>query len=302
LTVKVTVGLCLKNSRHTVETALYSIAKQDYPHEALKLVVVDEEESGKVPACITNFTKNTDIQTILFLTQNKGLGAARQMVIDNAEGDYVVWVDDDFVLEKDFITQHVAFMEQNPQIGAALAEETTAETRPVIIFEGYLRIIGKLNQKTTVMGGFEIFRLKAIKQAGGFDVNIKGAAEDRDISIRIKNLGWQFSINRSAQYYRKYPPTTYAALWRKHFWYGYGSHFLFHKYPSQKSRWELFFPSAFWIGFRDSLKVYKVIPERKVFFLGPYYLFRSAASFLGFFRADLDKYGHTSTTKTHINK
>ena len=41
-------------------------------------------------------------------------------------------------------------------------------------------------------GGFQVFRLEAIRQVGGYNVNIKGAAEDGDISIRIKNAGGCF--------------------------------------------------------------------------------------------------------------
>jgi glycosyltransferase involved in cell wall biosynthesis len=289
---KVTVGLCLKNAGATVKAALDSISKQDYPHELQKLIIVDEEEKGIIPQCIKNFTKNTDIETMLFLVQNKGLGAARQIVIDNAEGDYIIWVDDDFVLEKDFITQHVNFMEQNPNVGAALAEETSNGTNTITILEEYLRQLGKINAQSGVLGGFEIFRLNAVNQVGGFDTRIKGAAEDRDISIRIKTAGWLLAQNASARYYRKCPPTTLVALWKKHFWYGYGTHFLFHKYKNQKSRWELFLPAAFWIGLRDSMKIYKINHEWRVFLLAPYYSFRSMASFLGFFRANFDKYGH----------
>jgi len=290
--INVTIGLCLKDAGAIVEVALDSISKQDYPHKNLKLVIVDEEKDGTIPPILIDFSKKTDIKTNLFLVQNRGLGAARQTVIDNAEGDYIVWVDDDFVLHKDFIRKHVEFMDQNPHVGAALAKENTVKITIVTVLEGYLRVLGGTNFQTAALGGFEIFRLKAVKQVGGFDTRIKGAAEDRDISIRIKNAGWVLATNRLAQYYRKYPPITLAALWRKHFWYGYGTHFLFHKYKSQKARWELFLPAAFWIGFRDSLKIYKIKCERQVFLLAPYYAFRSMASFLGFFQANLDRYGH----------
>ncbi len=289
---KVTVGLCVKNSGPIVKTALDSISKQDYPHESLKLVIVDEEKNGNIPPILTHFSKKIDIETKLFLVQNKGLGAARQIVIDNAEGDYVVWVDDDFILEKDFVRRHVEFMDQNPQVGAALAKENAIRTTIVTILEGYLQLIGNVNFQTDALGGFEIFRLKAIKQVDGFDTRIKGAAEDRDISIRIKNAGWHLAVNTAAQYYRKYPPTNMVALWRKHFWYGYGQHFLFHKYRNQRLRWELFFPSAFWIGIRDSLKVYRLTHERQAFFLALHYFYRNSASFFGFFCANIDGYGH----------
>lgn len=294
MTEKVTVGLCLKHSGKIVQTALDSISKQDYPHEAIKLIIVDEDENGSSKNCLTFFARNTDIKTTIFFVENKGLGASRQMVIDNAIGDYVVWVDDDFVLNTDFISQHVAFMERNPLIGAARAEELRLSAKTsVSLFETYLQILNKGNSSVTAnMGGLEIFRLEAIKKVGGFDLKIKGAAEDRDISIRLINAGWQLSRNNKAKYHRKYPPATWNALWRKQFWYGYGNHFLYHKYQNRAFRWEFFFPIAFYIGFRDSLKIYKINHEKKVFFLGSYYLFRNFANFIGFFRADLDGYGH----------
>ncbi len=76
------------------------------------------------------------------------------------------------------------------------------------------------------------FRLNAINQVGGFDTGIKGAGEDHDISIRLKNIGWKFAVNDEAKYHRKYRPDTFGAVWRKNFWYGSGRHFLYHKYKN----------------------------------------------------------------------
>jgi glycosyltransferase involved in cell wall biosynthesis len=300
---KVTVGLCLKNSGEIVQTALDSILKQDYPHEALKLVIVAEDESESELSFLTTFARNTDIETKVFSVHDRGLGASRQIVVDNAVGDYIVWVDDDFVLKNDFVSQHVEFMERDFQVGAARANETPVNTpTSFYLFEAYLRILAKFNSAVEPMNAFEIFRLKAIKHVGGYDVNIKGAAEDCDISIRLRNKGWRLSRNNSSEYYRKYPPTTWKALWRKQFWYGYGNHFLYHKYKSLALRLELFFPSAFLIGFRDSLKIYKINHEKKVFFLGLYYFFKNFANFMGFFYADLKGYGHLTTESVDVKK
>jgi glycosyltransferase involved in cell wall biosynthesis len=289
---KVTVGLCIKNSGKKVETALDSISRQDYPHEALKVVIVAEDEKGDALPYLTAFIKTTDVKTQLFFVENKGLGASRQIVIDNADGKYVVWVDDDFVLKKDFITNHVEFMEKRPLLAAALASEKQIRTNFLSLFEVYLITLGKLDRVATPMGGFEIYRLKAVNEVGGFDSNIRGASEDRDIAIRLKNFGWELAVNKTAEYHRKYRPTTWKTLWRKHFWYGYGEHFIYHKYKNQTVRWELFFPVAFWTGVKLSLKLYKAINEKTVFLLALFYFFINAAVFAGFFRADIDGYGH----------
>ena len=289
---KVTVGLCIKHSGKRVLTALDSISRQNYPHKAMKIVIVDEDEPNGVPPTLKNFFKKTDIKTSIVLVKNKGLGASRQIAIDNAEGDYIVWVDDDFVLKDDFVTKHVEFMEKNPLLAAATANETPIRTTFLSLFEVYLITLSKMNTETVPLGGFEIFRLKAINQIGGFDLKIRGASEDQDISIRLKNAGWKLAVNNAAEYYRRYRPATWKALWSKNFWYGYGRHFLYHKHKNQASRWELFFPVAFWTGFKQSLKLYKINHEKKVFLLAPFYFFMNAAGFVGFFCADLDGYGH----------
>jgi hypothetical protein len=40
MSIKVTVGICYKDSGKIVETALGSVAKQDFPHKLMKLVIV----------------------------------------------------------------------------------------------------------------------------------------------------------------------------------------------------------------------------------------------------------------------
>jgi GT2 family glycosyltransferase len=297
MSVKVTIGLCIKHSGKRVETALDSITRQDYPHAAIKLVIVDEDEQNGIPEILSKFAKETDIETSIILVRNKGLGASRQIAVDNADGNYIVWVDDDFVLKTDFVSKHVDFMEKHPAFAAALAKETPIKTSFLSIFEYYLVYLGNLHPESTPLGGFEIFRLNAVKQVGGFDPEIRGASEDQDLVIRLKNAGWAVSANPSAKYYRKFRPETWKAVWRKNFWYGYGRHFVYHKHKGETVRWELFFPLGFWTGLRSALTLYKVLPEKKVFLLAPFCMFINAAGFVGFFWADLEGYGHRQKTR-----
>jgi glycosyltransferase involved in cell wall biosynthesis len=119
MNTRVTIGLCVKNAAKNVKTALNSISIQDYPHQFLKIVIVVDGSSDNTLSLASEFAQKTDIPTIVTFNDDKGLGAARQVVVDNAEGDYIVWVDDDFVLMRDFIRNQVDFMEKNPKVGAA---------------------------------------------------------------------------------------------------------------------------------------------------------------------------------------
>jgi GT2 family glycosyltransferase len=290
--VNVTVGLCLKNADETVKTAFDSISRQDYPHEELKLVIVDEEDTNKIPSHISTFIRQIDIKTDLFLVQNKGLGAARQIVVDNAEGNYIVWVDDDFILKYDFISEQVKFMDKNPTVGAARARELVNRTTLLTTLDAYLRILSSSEIRGTPIGDCLIFRVRAIRQVGGFDIKIRGATEDLDITQRMTQAGWSLAVNNSAVLQKKNGPKTWSTLWRKHYWYGYGAHFFLHKYKEHKKRLNLFPLFALCIGIRDSIRVFQLNHEKKAFILGLYYFYRNTASCLGYINAHFDGYGH----------
>ena len=295
MTVKVTIGLCIKSFKKTVKTAIDSVAIQDYPHEDMTLLIVSEESQEKTSNDLGNLIREIDIKTLIFSSHGRGLGASRQIVVDNAEGEYIVWVDDDFVLKSDFIRKNVEFMEKNLRVGAALAKEIKTRKTLVATFESYNLLYGSLRAVTIPLGDFQVFRLKALNQVGRFDTSIKGAGEDIDISRRIRDFGWELSTNNSSEYCRKHPPETWKTLWRKRVWYGYGNHFLSHKYPNKTLQWDFNPFFAIGVGLRNSITIYPANHEKKVFLFPLYSFFTSAASFLGFFQAHLDGYGHVSS-------
>jgi len=296
MNIKVTMGLCVKNGAKVVKTAFDSISIQDYPHEFLKLVIVDDGSSDNTLSLAMKFAQETDIKTFVTSSKGKGLGATRQIAVDNAEGDYIVWVDDDLALWKDFIRNQVEFMEKNPNVGAARGISfQVAPQAPIITIAEYgsLLLSHSQNPKTIGTGG-AIFRLKALESVGEFDIRIKGAGEDQDISTRLRESGWALSTNNSARVDQKYPPATPKALWKRHFWYGYGNHFLFHKYNDQRLLMEHFPPFALWGGLKMSYLIYRVTNMKKVFVFAILHSFSMIAQCIGFIRAHLDGYGHAN--------
>ena len=295
MNTKVTIGLCVKNGAKLVKIAFDSISIQDYPHKLMKLVIVDNDSSDNTLSLAMEFAKKTDIKTLV--TSSKGgLGATRQIAVDNAEGDYIVWVDDDLVLSKDFVKNQVKFMEENPNLGAAKGVRIHV-SNPTTIFsiDTYSSLLASRIQNPKIIGtGGAIFRLKALKSVGGFDVRIKGAGEDIDVSRRIRESGWTLAFNHSAKDYKKDPPATLKALWKKNRWYGYSRHFLFHKYKEQQSLINYFPPYALLSGVKMSCSIYRFTSIKKVFLFTFTYSFSMTANYIGFIRAHLDGYGHSN--------
>lgn len=291
-TPHVTVAVCVKNAETSIKKAIESILNQDYPAEFMDLIVVDGHSKDKTIPIIKKAVSKGNIKTKIFY-ENKGLGHARQIAVENASGDYTVWVDGDIVLSRNYVRKHVEFMEQNPAIGIA-AGRFSIRTKANLIgtLESIDWVIGDHQKRQTLTSdprriccAGSIYRAKAIKQIGGFDGQIEGAGEDIDLGYRINKAGWSlyFGINASLQHIGK---ETWKSIWDENFWYGYGSHYIFHKHKVSVPT------SSLEEALQRTLAAYRLTRRKSVFLLPILYLFKKAAWLHGFTKAHMDSYGH----------
>ncbi|MCW3984543.1 MAG: glycosyltransferase family 2 protein [Candidatus Bathyarchaeota archaeon] len=290
---KVTLGLCVKNGSRVVKTAFESISIQDYPHNLMKLVIVDNGSTDDTLSLISDFAQKTDIPILITSSKGKGLAATRQIALDYAEGDYILWVDDDLVLNKDYVRNQICFMEKNDKVGAARGFYNNFSNESVLDILDFLFLLQpkKINYIGT---GGSIFRLKALKKVGGFDTKIRGAGEDIDISLRIMKSGWILATNTSARLHNRQLKTL-KVLWKKNLGYGYANHFLYQKHKDLQIILRFFPPFTLLSGTKMAGKVYKLVGMRKVFVIPVINFFIISAQGLGFIRAQMDGYGPSFT-------
>ena len=293
---KVTVGVCVRNCEDFIKEAIDSIIGQDFPHELMELIIVDGYSEDKTLSVLKESLEKTDLRHKIFY-ENEGLGRARQIVVDNAGGDYIVWVDGDMVLSRDFVRKQVEFMERNPEVGIAKGKYgLTPGANWIATLEIYSRAASKMvdfNDKATSrfksMGTSGcIYRVKAIRQVGGFDENIKGYGEDLDAEIRIRAVGWLLFMTDVT--YRDYERhgLTGKDLWLKYLRRGYDIHHFAHKNKSVIDFHKMLPPAAFLGGLFHSVTIYK-LTRRKVAFLLPLQCaLKNTAWCLGFLRSHLD--------------
>jgi len=300
--IQASIGLCVKNSEKIVKEAIDEIVMQNFPKKRMEIIVVDDGGKDNTLSVIMNVLSKTDIRTRVYSTGGRGLGVGRQMVVDNASGKYIIWVDDDMIISKDFVKKEVEFMEQNPHVGVSqgvpiiVARQRKPHHKSVLVALENLSLMPIIlsNKEPKYLGtGGSIFRLDAIRQVGGFDPRIKGAAEDTDLTIRMKKAGWSLA-RVNAEHHHKII-LTLKGLFVRNSWHGYGSHYISHKHRGIYGYfWLQIPPVAFLIGLRRSLKIYK-LTRRKISFLLPFYLlWESLAWCNGFFKGHADGYGHDS--------
>jgi len=135
-----------------------------------------------------------------------------------------------------------------------------------------------------------IYRTEVIKKVGGFDPNIRGAAEDRDLVIRIRAKGWLTSVNEKARFFHE-GKRSVRDFWVEQSWFGYGDHYVYHKNKNEYL-WHKLPIGFFRYGLGMGIKAYR-LTHRKLSFLIPFQsVFGNLSWWCGFMKAHMDGYGH----------
>lgn len=286
---RLTVGLCVKNAEETVGKTIESVINQDFPHEIMELIIVDGCSEDRTLSILMDYLGNINIKNKI-LSENEGLGSARQTVVDNATGTYIVWVDGDMVLPIDFIRKQVEFMESNPSVGIGKGKYGIRDGDNLVAALENIEFLlnfnceGETKSKSLGTSGC-IYRVEAIRQAGGFDENIKGVGEDMDAEYRIKDCGWKFCVTPAVFYEKR--RETWKSLWDEYFWHGYGWRSLLRKNKGMVNLYKLMPPIAIALEFLRVPDAYRLTYRKIVLLLPLHYVFKRIAWFLGFTKSSL---------------
>jgi len=288
-----TIGVCVRNCEATIKEVINSIINQDFPHELMEVIIVDDGSEDRTLSVILGTISATNIQTKVFPIGRKGLGPARNTVVDNSCGNYIIWVDGDMTISKEFVKKQVEFMEKNPNVGIAQAKYGAVASKNLVVYleNVWWLVDDHKNKENTLPGtGGSIYRIKAIRQVGGFDNQFTGAGEDIEAAYRIRAAGWLMS-RTPAEFYEK-RKTTWKALWYEKVWKGYGLHRAFHEHCDMDRIYEMAPPIGFLAGLLRSFAAYKLTGQKRVFLLPLHSFFVKTALCFGFMKSHIDSCGH----------
>jgi glycosyltransferase involved in cell wall biosynthesis len=287
--VKVTLGMCVKNSEDTVEKAIQSVLNQDYPREFTELILVDGNSRDQTVEILEKNLKGQQIQVALFC-ESGGLGLARQIVVNKAAGAYIIWVDSDMILSEDFVTKQVNFMDTHPKAGIGKGKyclrnhpenEQIVATLEDVEFVLSTLHEGLTDSKSLGASGC-IYRIEAIKQVGGFDLNITGAGEDTDAENRIRVAGWE--LYTTSALFCEIRRQSWQSLWNEYFWLGQGGQQVLKKNSKNIDLYKLIPAIALVSEFLRVPSAYRATHRRTVVLLPIHYIFKRSAWVLGFIK------------------
>jgi len=275
----------VRNGEKLLAHAVNSVIEQDFPLEQIQVVFVDDGSEDKTPQIISEYLPKLSVESKFIQGSWKGLGSARQTVVENASGVYIVWVDCDMVLAKDFIRRQVEFMDANVEVGVGKGMYGVNKNEKLVAalenMEFLIDLPGEVASESKSLGtGGSIYRLEAIQQAGGFDRGIKGAGEDTDVEFRIREKGWKLYITNAVFYEKR--RETWRSLWDEYFWRGASWQLLVNKNRKSVNLNKLLPPVALMIEVAKVPEVYRLTRQKKAVLLPLHYLFKRVAWFLGF--------------------
>jgi len=276
----------VRNGENLIADAINSILNQDFPHELMEVIFVDDGSEDRTLPIIESYVPKIDMRVKVFHQEWKGLGYARNLVVNNANGEYIIWVDCDMILSRDFVRKQVEFMDGSLDVGVGKGRYGLYNASSLVAYlENIEAIVEFLNceQKTLskpLGTGGSVYRVEAIRRVGGFDENVKGAGEDVDAEHRIRKAGWLLRITPAEFYEMR--RISWKALWDEYFWHGSSGLVISHRIKPISILYKMFPLAGILTAFLRSCAAYKLVHRKAVFLLPFQWIFKRIAWCLGF--------------------
>jgi len=113
--VIVTVAICTRNRARALERTLRSLAAAAVPPSlSWEVLVVDNSSADETPRVIANASDALPVRAVD--ERQIGLSHARNAAIREARGDYIVWIDDDVLVDAQWLRAYHDAFRARPEI------------------------------------------------------------------------------------------------------------------------------------------------------------------------------------------
>ena len=198
----VTVLIPAYNEENVIVETITSVLFSD--HKDLHIIVVDDGSTDKTGELLdTNFSREPRVRIVHQV--NHGKAAALHLAMSQAHTEILVTIDADTEIEPDAISKLLRHF-SDPKIGAVAGNVKVGNRSRWLTRWQALEYITSQNMEkrafdllnciTVVPGALGAWRKQAIEAAGGITADT--VAEDADLTIAIRRLGWRVSYDEEA--------------------------------------------------------------------------------------------------------
>ena len=262
--MKVSVLIATYNRRDLLDRSLECLFRQDYPKDQYEIIVVDDGSSdgtqkmveGKSPSCGLKYLKHKE---------RKGQSKAKNLGISYAQGEVIIFIDDDVFCPPQFIRQHMRYHKKydnvivdGPAINTDRIDNPFNDKKKRLL--AFLDFFGA----TFITSNTSCKRESLIK-AGGFDEEFgkKFGWQDRELGFRLRKMGVRRKKNRRAYVFhfkQKESLSNFVELFRKERERGMNAVIFYRKHPVKQIRHQARFRYLWY----DRLIPFKKLTDRDI--------------------------------------
>ena len=224
---RVTVVIPTFNRKSVLIKAIRAHLAQSALDQVKEIVIVDDGSTDGTESEIALAARNSAVPIGYRNQPNRGQAAARNVGIEEAKGEIILFMDDDIIPAPNLVAEHLRLHDAYPEHGGAVLGYVTwsPEVRPTP-FMNWLGLDGPLFEYGHFAGKTELdFRsfytcnlsLKTdfLRQAEGFDEEFRGYGyEDIELGYRLQERGLRLRYNPAAVGYH-YKRVTFADACRR---------------------------------------------------------------------------------------
>ena len=214
------------NEERVIEATLRSLLNSDYDN--FEIIVVDDGSQDRTSEVVREHFGEQPLVR-LFTEPNAGKAAALNLGLRHAKGDVIVALDADTqfpgntirMLARRFVDPEIGAVAGNAKVGNRINIVTRWQALEYITSQNMdRRAFASLNCITVVPGSVGAWRRNLIEICGGFSADT--LAEDQDLTLRIRKLGYKIGYEESAIGWTE-APHSLKMLARQRFRWAYGT-------------------------------------------------------------------------------
>jgi glycosyltransferase involved in cell wall biosynthesis len=205
---KVSIVIPTYNRLARLKQVIAAIERQTYPQRDIEVIIVSDGSTDGTDEYLSAIKAPLSLR---FMPQaNAGPAAARNKGIRNAQGDIVLFIDDDVVPNPELVTEHARMHENHPNLvvlGPMLNppdftfspwvawEQAMLEKQYVAMRQGKW----EATARQFYTGNTSLLR-QVLLNSGGFDERFR-RAEDIELAYRLEQQGVEFTFTMAAEAY-----------------------------------------------------------------------------------------------------
>ncbi len=262
--MKVSVVVATYNRKDILDRCLEYLFRQDYPKDQYEIIVVDDGSGdgtqgmveGKNPSSALKYLKHKE---------RKGQSKAKNLGINHAQGEVVIFVDNDVFCPPQFIGEHMRYHEKydnvivdGPAINTDIIDNPFNDKKKRLL--AFLDFFGAsfITSNTSC-------KRDSLIEAGGFDEEFgkKFGWQDRELGFRLRKMGVRRKKNRRAfvfHFKQKESLSNFVELFRKERERGMNAVIFYRKHPVKQIRHQARFRYLWY----DRLIPFKKLTDRDI--------------------------------------